>query len=269
MPMISLRKIRSLLLGMATALTIAACHVGALAPGSGDSNPVTPEFAAEGLWTGTDAVGLETVTGIVDSNGKAVFIRSDGLEFTGTLGLSGSTVAAGIDGYANYGSTFSDGTTYGVGTLNGTVTASESLNLTLQFNTSGSTAYDSTWNLSFLTLSTSGATLAKISGTYTDTVTGASVSISSDGAISAQSAGSGWTDCVLTGTVTVPDANYDVYDVSFTYASCSGDWATLNGVAFSGLALLNSNNSPNQIIMAAAGDNGSGDYGIVSTLNRT
>jgi hypothetical protein len=57
--------------------------------------------------------------------------------------------------------------------------------------------------------------------------------------------------------------------VTYSYASCTGDWATLNGVAFSGLALLNSNNSPNQIIMATAGDNGSGDYGIISTLNRT
>jgi hypothetical protein len=269
MPMISHSKIRSLLLGMATALTISACHVGSLAPGSGDTNPVTPQIAAEGLWTGTDSVGLETVTGIVDSNGKAVFIRSDGLEVSGTLGISGSTVAAGVDGYANYGSTFSDGTTYGVGTLNGTVTAGESLDLTLQFNTSGNTAYESTWNLSFLTLSTSGATLAKISGTYTDSVTGASVSISAGGAISAQSASTGWTDCVLTGTVSVPDPNYDVYDVTYSYASCTGDWATLNGVAFSGLALLNSNNSPNQIIMATAGDNGSGDYGIISTLNRT
>lgn len=267
--MISNRKISFLVLGVATALTLAACHVGSLAPGGGDTNPVKPEIAAEGLWTGTDSVSLLTVTGIVDGDGKAVFIRSDGLEFVGTLGVSGSSVAAGVDGYANYGSGFSDGTTYGVGTLTGTVTASESLDLTLQFNTSASMAISGTWNLSFLTLSTSGATLAKISGSYTDAVTGASVTISATGALSAQSATSGWSGCVLTGTVSVPDANYDVYDVSYTYASCTGDWAALNGVTFTGLALLNSNNSPNQIIIGAAGGDGSGDYGIITTLNRS
>jgi hypothetical protein len=266
--MISHSKIGSFLLGLATALTLSACHVGSLSSGSGSGSP-TPKVAAEGLWTGTDSVGQETVTGIVDSMGKAVFIRSDGLEFTGTLGISGSSVAAGVDGYANYGSTFSDGTTYGVGTVSGTVSAGKSLDLALQFNTSGNTTIASTWDLSFLTISTSGATLAKISGSYTDTVTGASATISSAGVLTAQSATTGWTDCVLNGTVSVPDANYDVYDVTYTYTSCTGDWATLNGVAFSGLALLNSNNSPNQIIMATAGDNGSGDYGIISTLNRS
>jgi len=268
--MISHRKIRSVLLGLATTLIISACHVGALAPGSGGSTTVTPLFAAEGLWTGTDSVSLQTITAIVDSTGKAVFIRADGLEFSGTLQVSGTTVAAGVDGYATYGSTFSDGTTFGVGTLNGTVTASENLNLTLEFNTSDNTTIDSTWDLSFLTLSTSGGTLAKISGTYTDAVTGASVSISTDGTMFAQSASTGWTDCVLNGTVTVPDANFDVYDVTYTYGNCTGDWASLNGVSFTGLALLNSNNSPNQIIIATAGENASNDeFGILSTLNRT
>src|SRR5208337_3174126 len=108
--MISHSKIRSFLLGLVTTLTISACHVGSLSPGGGGSSSPTPKIATEGLWTGTDSVGQETVTGLVDSMGKAVFIRSDGLEFAGTLGISGSSVAAGIDGYANYGSTFSDGT---------------------------------------------------------------------------------------------------------------------------------------------------------------
>lgn len=268
--MISHRKIRSVLLGLVTTLAISACHVGALAPGEGGSTTVTPEFAAEGLWTGTDSVSLETVTGIVDSTGNAVFIRADGVEFSGALQVSGNTVVAGLDGYASYGSTFSDGSTFGVGTLSGTVAASENLNLTLDFNTSAGTTIDSSWDLSFLTLSTSGGTLAKVSGTYTDAVTGATVSVSTDGVLFAQSASSGWTNCVINGTVTVPDANYDVYDVTYTYSNCDGVWATLNGVSFTGLALINTNSSPNQIIMATAGENTSGDdYGVITTLNRT
>jgi hypothetical protein len=269
--MISHRKIRSVLLGLATALTISACHVGALAPGSGGgSTTVNPEIAVEGLWTGTDSVTLLTVTGIVDGTGKAVFIRADGLEFSGTLQVSGSNVAGEVDGYASYGSTFSDGSTFGVGTLSGNVTASETLDLALDFNTSAGTNIAPTWNLSFLTLSTSGATLDKISGTYTDAVTGAAVSISTDGVLFAQSASNGWTGCVINGTVTVPDANYDVYDVTYTYSNCGGDWATLNGVSFSGVALLNSNSSPNQIIMGTSGENTMGDdYGVITTLNKT
>jgi hypothetical protein len=156
------RKITSVLLGLVTSLTVAACHVGSLAPGDGGGGSTTPEFAAEGLWTGTDSASQFSVTGIVDSSGKAVFIRSDGAEFTGTVNVSGSTATAGIEGYPSYGSTFSDGTTYGVGTLNGTVSESETLDLTMDFTTSDNNSYSSTWDLSFLTLSTSGATLAKI-----------------------------------------------------------------------------------------------------------
>jgi hypothetical protein len=269
--MISHRKIECFLLGLASALLLSACHVGALAPGDGGgSTTVTPLFPAEGLWTGTDSVSLQTVTAIVDSNGNAVFIRADGLEFGGTLQVSGSTVDGGVSGYATYGSTFSDGTTYGVGTVSGTVTPSETLDLALDFNTSSGAAIASTWDLSFLTLSTTGGTLAKISGNFTDAVTGATVSISTDGVLFAQSASSGWTDCVINGTITVPDANYDVYDVTYTYSNCTGTWAALNGVSLSGLALLNTINSPNQIIMGVGGENTAEDkYGVITTLNRT
>ncbi len=263
------RKIRAVLLGLVASLTVAACHVGNLNPGDGGKT-TTPEFAAEGLWTGTDSLTQLTVTGIVDSTGKAAFIRSDGAEFTGTLQVSGSTVAAGVDGYPSYGATFDDGTTYGVGTLNGTVSESETLSLTLEFTTSDNNSLTSTWNLSFLTLSTSGATLAKISGSYTDATTGAAVSISSDGVLFAQAASSGWTDCVLNGTVSVPDANFDIYDVTYTYSSCTGNWAALNGVSFSGVALLNSNASPNQIIIGTSGESSTDEsYGIITTLNRS
>jgi hypothetical protein len=88
--------------------------------------------------------------------------------------------------------------------------------------------------------------------------------------ISGQSATTGWTGCVLSGTVSIPDANFDVYDVTYTYADCTGTWAVLNGVSFSGVALLNTNASPNQIIIGTSGESASDDnYGIITTLNRT
>jgi hypothetical protein len=55
--------------------------------------------------------------------------------------------------------------------------------------------------------------------------------------------------------------------VSYTLASCSGSAQVLNGVQFTGLASLNTAQSPAQLAIAVAGTSSSGtQYGIVSTL---
>jgi hypothetical protein len=58
-----------------------------------------------------------SVAGYIDSAGEAVFIRADGVQFVGATQVSGNTVVAAVVAYTNFGSTFSDGSTYGLGTL--------------------------------------------------------------------------------------------------------------------------------------------------------
>ena len=58
-----------------------------------------------------------------------------------------------MDGYPDFNATFSDGSTYGIGTLDGTVTSGSTLTATLTFTTNGNTSITGNWSLSYEALS--------------------------------------------------------------------------------------------------------------------
>lgn len=230
-----------------------------------DGSGTTTTQSATGVWTGTDSVTGDTVIALINSGGLATFIRGDGVQFTGAVQVSGSNLVAAVAGYTDFSSTFTDGSTYGIGTLNGTVTTGNSIAANLSFNTNGGSAETGTWSLTFQSLSTNASSDSTISGNYTDVVTGAVLSITSSGAMTSQN---GQNNCMLNGSIATNDANHDLYEVSYSFASCTGTSAALNGVQFTGLATLNTNSSPAQLTMAVIGTSSAGhQYGIVSTLN--
>lgn len=264
-----MRRLRIELCGITVAtLLIAGCNGSSL---DGSDTSITPTNAsATGVWSGTDSVSGLTINALINSAGQASFIRSDGVQFVGSVQVSGDAIAATLGVYANFGSAFADGSTHGLGTLSGTVTSGGSMTANVAFTTDGGTAVSGTWSLSFDTLSSSGSSLAAISGNYTDGTTGAVVSISGTGQMTSQDSTTG---CVLNGSVSTTASSVDVYQIAYNYESCSGTSAGLNGVPFTGLAVLNANVSPVQVIVAVSGQatqqSVTVDYGIVSYLNGT
>ncbi len=228
--------------------------------GSGSTTNQSPT----GIWTGTDSVTGLSITGYIDSADEAVFMRSDGAQFVGPVTVSDSTLAATLTGYADFPNTFSDNSTYGLGTLNGSVTAGSTLTGTLSFTTNGGTAQSGSWSLNYSTLSTLTSSLSSVTANYTDSTTGSTITIDGNGVMTGQSATYG---CVLNGSITVSDSSYDVYSVAFTWESCTGTFAALNGVQFTGLAALNNTNSPNVLTIAVAGANSTSKYAIVLSLS--
>jgi hypothetical protein len=236
--------------------------------GSGSSGGSSDE-SATGVWSGTDSVSGLAVTAFINSSGASAFVRSDGVLFTGTAQVSGSTLAATVDGYAAFPATFTDTSTYGIGTLNGAVTTASTLTGTLSFTTNGGTAISGSWSLGYESISTNTSSTATVAGNYTDTVTGQVLSINSSGTMTEQNAGgTNFSGCVLNGTISTSDSTTNVYEVSYTLSSCTGNAQVLSGVQFTGLASLNTAQSPAQLTIVVGGTATSGiGYGIVSTLN--
>jgi len=229
------------------------------------SSSSTTDASPTGLWSGTDSATGLTMVGLINTAGEADFIRSDGVQFVGTAQVSGTTLAITLDGYSNFvGSTFADGSVYGIGTLNGTVSTASSLNGTMTFTTNGGTSSTSTWSLNFASLYNVASSVSAASGTYTDPETGSTVSISTGGVISGQNFSN---SCVLSGSLSTDNASYDLYTVAYSYTSCTGADAALNGVQFTGLAYRNPNTSPTQIIIGVTGQSSTTHYGLISTLN--
>jgi len=227
--------------------------------GTGGTTPT--DASPVGVWVGSDSVSGLNVTAYINSAGQATFIRSDGVQFDGTVQVSGSTLAASVSGFSDFSSTFTDGSSYGLGTLNGTVTTGTSLAATLTFTTNGGTAISGTWSLTYEPQSTDTSSTGAVSGNYTDNVTGTVLSINNDGVMTSQNANDG---CVLNGTLATSDAAHDVYEVAFTYGNCTGTYAAVNGVQFTGLATLNPS-SPQQITWAVSGASTTNKYGIITT----
>lgn len=229
--------------------------------GDGGGSLVTT-VSPGGIWAGTDsATGLQ-VKGIVDESGQFHFIRSDLAQFAGTASTSGNSLSANFEGFSQLGTTFDDGSTHGTGMLTGSVSERSSLALTYQFTTDAGAASNGTLNLSYSTLYDLDSSLAAISGNYTDTSSGDTVSVSGSGAVTSQDP---VTLCVVNGQVSVINSMYNAYSVTYGFANCTGASAVLNGVQFTGLATLN-NSNPAQLIVAVTGQAGAAKLALVLTL---
>jgi hypothetical protein len=244
---------------VAAALAAPGCNSG-----SGNSTASATNASATGVWGGTDSVSGLSVTAFINSAGQATLVRGDGVQFVGSAQVSGDTLAVTVDGYSDFPTTFSDGSTYGLGTLNGTVTTGSTISATLSFTTNGGTAIGGSWSLAFQALSNSGSSTEAVSANYTDVATGAVLSITNNGDMSSQNPSNG---CVLNGSISTNDSSHDIYEVAYTLGNCTGTYAVLNGVQFTGLASLNTNLSTAQLTMAVTGNTTTGKYAIISTLN--
>lgn len=244
-----------------------ACHHGSSSPAvaSTTANPT-------GVWKGTDSVSNLTLVGFINTAGQADFIRADGVQFTGILAASASTLSGTLDGYSRFNGTFADGSTYGVGALGGSVSTSQSIGATWTFTTADNTTTENEWSLTYVAADNIASALSAVAGNYTDSEpndasNGATVTISGSGALSAQNPTN---SCVLSGQVTANDPTIDVYQVSVKYASCTGVDAALNGIDFSGLAAVDASVKPAQVLIGVVGESSSGNsYGLVMVLNAT
>ncbi len=248
------------ILAIGAGLLLASCNstIGDNTTGGGTTNA-----SATGFWSGSDSVSGDTVLALINAAGQATFIRSDGVQFTGSVQVAGSNLVTAVDGYTNFGTAFSDGSTYGIGTLNGTVVTGTSITATLSFTTNGNTAVSGSWSLAYQPVSNNASSTGALAGNYTDNSTSAVLSINSNGVMSESATNS----CMLNGSVSTNDTAHDLYEVTFTYDNCTGTSAALNGVPFTGLATLNSSVSPAQLIIAIVGTSATSvHYGIVSQL---
>ncbi|MGA2778918.1 MAG: hypothetical protein ABSF94_15285 [Steroidobacteraceae bacterium] len=233
---------------LAFGMAAAACHHS-----SSSISTATATADPEGIWMGTDQNGL-SLTGFINAAGQSEFLRSDGTLFSGTLIISEATLAGTLDGYAQIGTTFADGTNFGLGTFGGTVVTRSSIDANWNFTTIDSMTTDNIWTLTYNSLYAKPSSLGSIAGSYTVSEPngpsdGSTIAISATGAISGTNSATG---CVLTGQVTVNYPTKDVYQIALSYASCTE--AVLNGIPFTGLGILDTTVTPAQVLIGVTGE---------------
>jgi len=138
-----------------------------------------------------------------------------------------------------------DGSTYGTGSITGTVAQRATLTLTDTDTTANGTMFSpttTTWT--YNSLYSQPSSLATIAGNYTDG--SATLSIDGNGVIFEQDSNG----CVLNGQVSIPDASYNAYTFSVTFTGCPN---VPNGTTATGIGTLDTTQSPNQLIAGLRG----------------
>lgn len=251
---------------IAAAILLGACGGGG---GGGSSqpaaNPPVSDASPGGIWEGTLGSGQQ-ILGLVTESGEFHFLTDDESQYFGTVSVDGTATSAQFTGYAGLGLEFNDGTTSGTGSLTGTVQSRSTFTANSTFRTSAGNTNPNTIDLTYNALYDRDSSLAIIAGNFRDVATGSIVNINSSGVAFSQNPANG---CVLNGNVSIISAQFNAYRVQYSYSSCQGVDATLNGASFRGLATLDNTDEPELLIVGAQALIGATGVSAIEVLERT
>jgi hypothetical protein len=107
-------------------------------------------------------------------------------------------------------------------------------------------------DLAFDPLYDAGASRSLLSRHWTD-VRNPGVDVASFDASGQLTGQNGASGCVYLGNASAIDERYNVYEIEWSFANCTGDSVALNGVAFTGLATIDSTREPMTLTFLGTG----------------
>lgn len=125
-------------------------------------------------------------------------------------------------------------------------------------------AYSNSLSLTFSSQYNRASSLATIAGNYGPS--SLALTISADGALFAQDAGTG---CVINGVITTIDTRFNMYAVTLSTMNCAGEFGVPDGAQLKGLATLNDSQAPEYVIIRAADTVSATKSAMTITMNRT
>ena len=202
-----------------------------------------------GIWIGSDVQANLPVTAMIGEDQVAYMIRSDDTVFVGAVTNS---VNSQLWAYAPFGSPWTDGSSFGSGTLAAVVELRKSITAQYHYTTTDGTSLTSGLSLNYdAPVYESGSSLSEIAGVYKDVTTGVIFSVNSDGTVFAQDPANG---CVLNGRISLIDTGRNLYQVTESYGNCTGAFAVLNGISLKGRAMLDASTGRAQLLVCVIDD---------------
>lgn len=219
----------TVLLVVATLIGLVGCGGGSgSGSGSGTGTNQPPPAATvnpAGVWYGyvsnTTLGESYEVVGASISNGELRFVDSQGVQYQGTMHLSGNSYTASIKAIASLGETFVNGKTVITGSLSGTIQQRSEITGSYMMSTGES----GTVSLLYDAVHQRGSSLSRLAGTWTD-IYGETYSVDSQGQIFAQTSDG----CVYSGNASVVTSGFNTYRLNVTVSNCGTFNGTYNGL---------------------------------------
>ena len=216
-----------------------------------------------GAWFGTDTTGLEVFALSTDSGQIMWIIPSTGEQGFGTASNTGGAVTMDFTYVAPMGFALVDGSHSATCTATGTIQERRFLNVNANCTTDLGATFGIFVPLTYDTLYNRDSSLSVIAGNYDDG--GMVLNTSASGVIFEQIPGTG---CIISGQVSIIDSRFNAYDWFTTFSNCIGDFAFMNGVTFTGLAMLDNTQTPELLSFGMTGEVEGVTVSIVVSLPR-
>lgn len=220
--------------------------------GNSSTAPTIPNAAVGGIWQGKDPFSGADIIGVVAEDGRAQFVVFDARPYTqywGTLSTNGNSLVTSTFQAAD------SGTYYGSATISGTITARQSMQITVAFSpapgcpaTTCGSARTSSGTLTFNSLYNRGGALSRVAGNWQDIDTGQIYNINSSGVVFQQDVVTG---CIINGQVSTLNTSFNAYAATYSYSACRAPFTALNGTQATGLIAVDDTTSPNRIALGA------------------
>lgn len=198
---------------------IAAGIVALLMGGCDDGDNASPVVKGNGLWYGTQTIGSDIYeVGVISYDGRLVGLSPEAnILFAGSYSVDDNNFTSSYNIYDEASGAFG-----ATGTFSGALTE----NTLISGNFSNSWGEDGSMLLTFRPEYHQPSSLDYISYHYNSGLT-----ISSDGNISGDTMG-----CMVSGSVTIPDASVNLYEIAFHLSDCiyAGDYDGLGSILLDG-----------------------------------
>lgn len=219
-----------LVLAVLSVVVLTACGGGSSGGGGSSTTPppATPNADPGGIWYGfasnTTLGETYEVVGVSIANGELRFIDSQGVQYHGSMQVSGNSFSASFRAIAPLGEYFVNGSTVLSGNMEGTISQRESLDGSYQM----SSGERGTVSLLYDDLYQRPSQLSRLTGTWID-VYNDTFGIDSMGRIFGQDS----LGCVYSGTAATIDTRFNAYRLDLTVSSCGA----VDGI-YAGLGVL-------------------------------
>ena len=219
--------------------------------------------ALGGLWVGADGNNDSVVAYSDDAGNFRVVVAGE--QGIGTASSFGSDIVVDYTFVPQLGSTLVDGSASAACSGSGVIQERSTLTISadcntvdgLFFNTTAELAYDSVYNRDSDLLTIAGSYITANSDLYT---------IAGDGALFALDTATG---CTINGQVSIIDAQFNLYDLTWNYTNCAPEFDEFNTVTLSGFALLDDAVTPEEIVFVLSGVIGGETVSVSFSLPRT
>ncbi len=204
--------------------------------------------AIGGIWQGTDS-NADALLAFTTEKGKFQLIKDNGAQGHGTATANGTMVSIDYTLVPPYGKLLVDGSTFSVCHSHGIIAQRQLMNLSTDCTTELDTSTSATVLLSYNLLYERDSSLETIAGMYNDAAQ--ILTVDSNGVLFEQNSITG---CVLNGQLSVINSEFNLYDIEFDLADCTGLSDVFNGSTFAGLATLDDTGNPEALIASTIGE---------------